>query len=168
MAITDRQTDSLNLEEETKKLPDMLNVLTILTFIGSGLGLITSVWSYVKAPKTYEDTIAAQNQMENAPDFVKKLAGPNMVEMARKSLDNRMPILLLGLIGVALCIYGAIQMRALRKTGFTLYFIGEVLPVITAFIFIGFGLFSTFSLGITIAFPLVFIILYATQLKHLH
>jgi len=167
MTSTNQPADILNLEEGRKKLPEMLNVLTILTFVGCGVGCISSVFSFFNAQKSYDSIVEAQGKLENAPAFVKKFAGPGMVEIARKSLENRLPILLLALVGYGLCLYGAIQMRAWKKEGFSIYLLGEILPVIAGFIFVGMGLFSGFALIGALLFPAVFIILYATQLKHL-
>jgi hypothetical protein len=160
-------TDSLDWTEKEKKLPDMLNVLTILTFIGCGIGLISSIWGYVGAQKGYDTALDLQSKMDNMPDYAKRMMGPDPVGMARKTLENRMPILLLSLVAIALCLYGAMQMRKRKKSGFSLYLIGEILPIITTFIFLGVGLLSGFTLAIALLFPIVFIILYATQLKHL-
>jgi hypothetical protein len=167
MNSTNQPTDILSFDEGRKKLPEMLNVLTILTFVGCGLGLLGSLYSFFNAQKSYNDIVAAQDKLENAPEFVKKLAGPGMVEMARKSLENRLPILLLSVVAFGLCLYGAIRMRAWKKEGFPIYVLGEILPVITAFIFVGLGTFSGFAVISSLLFPAAFIIMYATQLKHL-
>ena len=78
-----------------------------------------------------------------------------------------MPLLLLSLVGYALCLYGANQMRQRKKMGFSLYVIGEIVPVVALFIFIGTGAMMGVTLVTSLIFPAVFIILYATQLKHL-
>lgn len=167
MTDINQPVDFLTNEEKEKKLPEMLNVLTILTFVGCGIAFISSIWAYYSAAKSYDDIQRLQSKMEDAPAIAKSFMGPNMVEMARKSLENRLPILLLGLVAAALCLYGAIQMRQKKKAGFTAYVIGELLPLVATFIFIGFGAFGGISIGFAILFPLVFVILYATQLKHL-
>jgi len=152
--------------EEPKKIPDMLNVLTILTFIGSGIGVISSIWSCVKAQDSYDKMVDAQSKLDSMPDFAKKMMGPEMVEMTRKALENRIPILILSLLSYALCIYGAIQMRQLKKAGFTIYLVGELLPIVAGAIFIGIGTFGGFAIVGYLIYA-VFIILYATQLKYL-
>jgi len=164
MADLNRPAETSTFLEEPKKMPEMINVLTILTFIGSGLGIIGSFWTFAKARASYE-ALSAVN-MDQLPGWAKSLSGGDPIENARKALENRVPILLLGLIGCGLCIYGAIQMRQLKKTGFTLYTIGELMPVITTFIFLGGG-----AGGIGAIFGyciyILFIVLYASQLKYL-
>jgi hypothetical protein len=169
IAMTDanQPADLVNWDPKPKKIPEMLNVLSILTFIACGLGIISSCYSFFNAQKSYDTILSTQDKLANAPDIIKKLAGPDMLEIARKTLDNRLPLNLLYLVGYALCIYGVLQMRAMKKAGFPIYLIGEVVPVIAMFIFIGAMSFSGFVLLSALVFPVVFIILYATQLKYL-
>jgi hypothetical protein len=167
MADNQQTADVLHWDDDEKKVPEMLNVLTILTFVGSGLGVFLSIWGYFKAADSYNQVLENQGKMENAPAFVKSLAGPNPLELAQKTLDSRLPILLLALVGYALCTYGAIQMRSRKKIGYSIYVIGEILPIAAMFIFIGIGLYGSFTLAFILLFPILFIILYSTQLKHL-
>ena len=167
MTSTNQPTDLLTFDEDRKKLPDMINVLTILTFVGCGVGLLSSIYAFVNAQKSYDDMVKLQDNLGNAPAFVKTMTGPHMVELAQKSLENRVPILLLSLVGYGLCVYGAVRMRQLKKEGFAVYAVGEVLPIIGSIIFIGFGLSSGFTLFFALAFPALFLILYGTQLKNL-
>lgn len=162
------QTDDLSEFEEGQKtgLPSGLKVLTILTIIGSILGLLGGVWTYIKADESYQKMQEAQSKMEEAPAFVKKMMGPEMMEMAHKSAENKLPIMLLTLVGSALCLYGAMEMRKLKKQGFTLWVVGEFLPLIGGVIFLGMGMFNGFA-AIGILFPIVFLILYVVQKKHL-
>jgi hypothetical protein len=162
------QTDqSVHPSSEAQKRPEMLNVLTILTFIGSGLGVLSAIYGYFTAASNYAKIQDVQSKLDGASALVKSLTGPDMMELARKSLENRMPIMLLTIAGCLLCAYGAMGMRALRKTGFSFYLVGEVLPIITSYVFLGLGSFGGFSMVLALLFPIIFIILYATQLKHL-
>jgi hypothetical protein len=151
--------------QEENQLPSGINVLTILTFIGSAIVLFFSVFGYFSAGKSYEDVKSGKfNEM---PASVKKLLPTNFEEMTLKAFENRLPILVLGLVGVALCIYGAIEMRKRRKQGFYVYVIGELLPILSSALFIGFSsTFGGFGL-IWPAFAVLFIGLYAAQQKHL-
>ena len=164
MADLNTSTNQENWLEEPRKLPDTLNVLTILTFIGCGVGVLGSIWLYFTAQSSY-DTLNDPEKMEKLPSWAR--GGPDAVENARKFLENRVPMLLLGLVAIALCLYGAIQMRQRKKTGFTFYTIGELLPFVTGVIFIG----QSAVVGGSAIFGLViaatFILLYAFQLKHL-
>jgi hypothetical protein len=168
MADTNQLTRDEHILEEPRKLPEMLNVLTILTFIGSGLGLLTSLWYFSSAKKFYDMTLANQDKVAQAPAFVRGLQGSDPMGVAQRTYENRVPIVVLGVVALILCIIGAVQMRKLKKTGFYIYLVGEVLPIITGFIFIGAVAYTgVFQVIGAFLFPAVFIILYATQLKHL-
>jgi hypothetical protein len=164
MADLNRPAESGSFLEEPRKIPEMINVLTILTFIGSGLGIIGSFWSFAQARASYE-RLSSVN-LDQLPGFVKRLTGGDPLEAARKALENRYPLLVVALIGCGLCIYGAIQMRQLKKNGFTLYTIGELLPVVSSIIFLGDGA-TGFGAIIGYCIYILFIVLYATQLKYL-
>jgi hypothetical protein len=166
MADLNQPANTENWLEEPKKLPSMLNVLTILTFIGSGLGVIFSIFGYFNAPSNYDKVVQAQDKMDQMPDFVKHMMGPDPVGAARLALDNRLPILLINLVSCLLCLYGATQMRKLKKTGFSIYVIGDVVSF-TSVIFLGTGTLTGFAGLFGMFIVLVFLILYATQLKYL-
>jgi len=166
MVDTNQSVDMLNGETEPKVVPGTLNVLTILTFIGCGIGLIGSIYAYITAPSAYQKAVDAQAQLDSGPAFVKNLVGSHLVENAAKSLEYRLPILIVSLLSCAICLYGALVMRKLKKEGFAFYAVGEVLPVIASFFLIGASVFAGIAmLGVLI--PVVFIILYASQIKHL-
>lgn len=152
---------------EPRKLPDTLNVITILTFIGCGVGLLFSVAGYFFAQSGYDQAVKAQENIDKVPSFLRSMQGPDPVGAARAALDNRLPILLLGLLALGLCLYGAIQMRRWKKIGFTFYLIGELLPFLSGYLLIGSSTLSGFTLVFGGFFAGLFIILYATQLKHL-
>lgn len=153
--------------EGTQKLPSTLNVLTILTIIGSIMTILQGIWGYFTAQKNYDDLLKAQSQMNEAPEFVKKMMGPEMLELTRKSVELKLPILLMALGGGALCLYGALQMRKLKKDGYTIWLAGELLPVIGGFILLGGGAMSGWIATISLIFPMIFVILYTLQRKHL-
>src|SRR5258708_34008925 len=106
MTSANQPADILNFDEGQKKLPDMLNVLTILTFVGCGVGCIASVYSFSNAQKSYDDVVRIQDKLEDAPGIVKRLAGPKMAESARHSLEQKLPLRLLAMWGSVVCGYG--------------------------------------------------------------
>ena len=145
-----------------------LNVITILSIIASVMGILQAAWSYFNAQKSYDDLkkLMDSGGLENAPGFVKNMVNKDTLLMSEKMLDNKVPILVLSILGAALCLYGAIAMRKLKAQGYTLWLIGELLPIATMMIFIGAGAFAGFAL-IGYLFPLVFIILYTVYRKEL-
>jgi hypothetical protein len=167
MTDINQPANTENWLEEPKKLPSLLNVLTILTFIGNGLGFFTSFYSFFSASSNYDKMVQAQDQMDQLPGFVKNMMGPDPVGTARRTLENRVPIMLLSIVGCLLCFYGAWHMRKLKKTGFTIYIVGDVVPFISMCLFIGVSALTGFAGIFGLIITVVFVILYATQLKYL-
>jgi len=165
MTDTSANTSQADFTKDPNKLSDMLNVLTILTFIGCGIALLFGTTGFINAKSNYDKVIQMQDKMDQMPSYLKGMLGPDPVGMAQKSLDNRIPVYLLTLVSAGLCLYGAIQMRRLKKAGFGIYVLGEILPLATTFIFL--GTMSQFTLYFSILFIALFVILYATQLKYL-
>ena len=158
--------DVLNFDEAVKpKLPTGLNVLTILTFVGCAWELYSTVNNFIGGKKALEEMEKAQEKLAEAPAWARKLAGPEVQEMMLQSFNNKVPIFIIGLIAVTLCFYGALQMRKLKKEGYFLWLVGEILPFIGSVIFVP-ALFNTLFIYFSI-FPLLFIILYTVQRKHL-
>lgn len=167
MADINPSSQKDNWLEEPRKLPDTLNVVTILTFIGCGVGFLFSLAGYLFAQSGYDQAVKAQENIDKVPSFLRSMQGPDPVGAARAALDNKLPILLLSLLALGLCLYGAIQMRRWKKAGFTFYLIGELLPFLSAYLFIGASTLTGFTFFFGLCLTAVFIILYATQLKHL-
>lgn len=163
---TNVKTDDNWLGEPEDKLPTTLNVLTILTFIANGFGFIWAFVTYARAQATYDTMVKTQETLDRAPDWARRMAGPHPAETARAMLDNRLPLLIITLLSAALCFYGALQMRQRKKIGFSIYVLGDIVSVASG-IFIGFDIYSTFTGMFGIAIVVIFIILYASQLKYL-
>ncbi len=109
--------DMLNLEQkDMQKLPQMLNVLTILTYIGCALAAIGALYSYFTISASYKllegmnTTVVERAGSEGKA--VQSLMSQSM-EMVKKQYDNRLLIMIFALAGAALCFYGAMQMRNL-------------------------------------------------------
>lgn len=163
----DQGKDMLNFEQrDVQKLPQMLNVLTILTYIGCALYAISAIWNFFSAAIAYK---AYQNYTGSGTG---NKAIDSMMEgamgMVKKQYDNRMMILIFALVGIALCFYGAMQMRNLKKQGYSIYVVGELLPIVSFAVFVGFGnLLGAISMIFVLLFAALFIILYTTQRKAL-
>ena len=172
MAEIKTNEDTLASHEfERPTLPTGLNVLTILTFIGCAFQLYSTITGFTGAQKNYEtkeDVIAKMNGPE-VPGFFKNMmpSAAQMEEIFTKSYENRVPLLILGLIAVGLCFVGAMQMRKLKKQGFLLYAIGQLLPFATSIMFIGAAAYSGTFVIIISAISLLFLLLYYFQRKHL-
>jgi hypothetical protein len=146
---------------ETIERPQFLKVLCILTFIGCGLGILGSVfgwWSLKTLSALMENDPDMFDQQMNSP-----WANPESTMLAMKFMNEN---LITGVLGSILCLVGAILMWQLKKTGFYIYLIGEMGPVVVGFILMGSAMLSGWSiLGLVI--PVLFSVLYAINFKHL-
>ena len=118
----------------TKKRPTFLTVLCILTFIGSGLGLLFSIIGVVASGAI--------------SGFASKLP---MSTVSGVGMGKSIGILLM----YAGSLFGAIQMWNLKKLGFFIYAIANVVLLV-----LNFGI---WGLIITAAF----IVMYAVNLKYM-
>ena len=157
--------DTLDEGPKSGKLPGSINVLTILTFVGVGIGLLSAMSNFFMAETNYANTEKMITN-DDAPSILKGMFTPEMLEMQRLMMENKVALLVITLVSLGLCLYGALQMRKLLKQGFYIWLMGEVLPIVATALFISSAAFKGWGL-IGLAVPVVFIILYATQLKYM-
>jgi hypothetical protein len=103
-------SENENLDANTNEgqgRPTFLTVLCILTFIGSGLGVLGGILG---------------------------LVGSSMLTAFAPAAGGSMIWALLALVASILCLLGAIQMWGLKKMGFTLYLAGSAVSVIVTII----------------------------------
>ena len=152
-----------------KGIPSTLNVLTILTFIGCAIGLLSTIYQQLTAKTTLEtmEKMQGTEAVEKMPEFAKKMYSPESIEMLRISYENRIPLLIITLVSLALCFFGALQMRQLKKQGYFLWLIGEILPLVGSVLFVGMNSLTGFVGMVVLSITAIFVILYSFQLKHL-
>ena len=169
--ITQTNETLLADDYENSPLPTGLNVLTILTIIWCVISLGLSVFGFFSAKSSYDNKDQSIEMIKSAqtPKFVKSMMGDpeNFEKMIVKSYENRLPILILAIVSVALCFVGALQMRKRKKQGYLLYVIGELLPFISLVFFVGFFVISGLPIIFSAAIALLFILLYTLQKKNL-
>lgn len=116
-----------------------LTVLCILTFIGSGLGLLSSLLMVVGVGALMS--------------YLGSLGG---VATGGTAYFGVTAVL------AAVSLYGAIMMWKLKKTGFYLYTVANIVAAILPIIWLG----SAFA-AMGFIWPVLFIVLYALNLKHM-
>ena len=106
---------------------------------------------------------------ESMPAWAKSMMGSpeHYTALITKGYENRIPIVLMALVAAGLCLFGAIQMRKLKKQGFPIYAIGELMPFVSQALFIGMFSFTGIAFFIGVAITLLFILLYTLQRKNL-
>ena len=159
-------TDDIWLNEYKDQLPPTLNVLTILTIIWSVFSILSHFGSFALSSIRYRNAVNNQGTIDNLQPFVKSMLGDTR-EAARLTYENRVPILLVGVLGVVLCLVGALRMRKRKKSGFVLYVAGDLVSLINIFFTAVASALAGIGLGIGYGIFILFIILYATQLKYM-
>jgi hypothetical protein len=166
MNDTTTSENVLNFAEDKPKLPSSLNTLTILTFIGCAMDLYGGIKNFFGGEASLAKIKDAQNSIDQMPSWARRFVSPEVLEMTQKSIDNKVPLLIISLLSISLCVFGALEMRKLKKQGYILWLTGELLPIAGSIIFIGAIIFKTTFVFFMI-FPLIFIILYTSQKKYL-
>jgi hypothetical protein len=162
------QNQNADLLSRPPKRSDTLNVLTILTIIGCCLAYVGTFWGfYTTSPAQYEKRLAeAQENADKLSGTAANFAQEG-VRMMEKNHEYRMVLLLAGIVFTTFCLIGALQMRKLKKSGYPLYVIGELAPLILSFALIGFSKVGLITSVISAAIALLFVILYSVQRKNL-
>jgi hypothetical protein len=129
------------------KRPDLLTVLCVLTFIGSGLAVFSNLLIYL----TYDEMLKMIEEYEiEIPGFYMMMSGGKKFFIA-------------GFILYSFSCYGALQMWKLKKLGFHLYTGAQILILLLPVVMISSYQFSIFSL----LFTAIFVIGYAVNYKYM-
>ena len=156
-------------QQRQQELPGMLNVLTILTFIGCAISYLGVLWGYYSSGNYEKDIVKLQIMRdESGENSLVYKTTESAIEITKISYENRYLLLISGLVFTTMCLIGAIQMRKRKKTGYTIYTIGELAPIVISAIIFGFSLFGSFMVLFSSVFAILFVILYATQLKNMN
>lgn len=132
--------------------PELLKILCILTFIGSGLSLISNLVMFMSID------IVREYYQNGMFDFLKESMDLDVLEILVNI--NSMYFLFQSLV-FALAIYGAYIMWNLKKLGFHFYVIAQIILLILPQVFLPELPFPIFELIIST----IFVLLYA---KNLH
>jgi hypothetical protein len=153
-------------EQQPQKRPVFVTVLCILTWIGSGITLLSGLFGFFTvqmAEKTYSEldkAAAITTEFGTLPSLEDYIYWTNISNISNV------------LVGI-LCIVGAILMFQLRKVGFFLYIAGCVIAMIVGFLSIQVLMPSGFSgigmIGVVLGalISIAFIVMYGVNLKHM-
>lgn len=147
------------------KRPTFLTVLCILTFVGAGISLVSSMVNYFN----YSSMASTGNllgglggegtdQLSASIGALAESFGMNFEKLATVSLIQ-------ALINIPILI-GALLMWKQKKIGFYVYTVFELVQPIIPLV-MGLGMLGGMMAGVGILFAIVFIVLYALNLKHM-
>jgi hypothetical protein len=166
MEIIDNYPDPSAMAEKPQR-PMFLTILCVLSFIGNGVMIMGSIFAmiWMKIFRPMMEMAIEQDQAFQEDPVLQSMFGQNMFE-----LFDYFPVIYGIMLGAALLnLAGVILMWKMKKGGFYLYTITELIPpvsslVILSMIFGGLGIaMSLFNFII----PLGFVIMYGLNLKHM-
>ena len=146
----------------------MLKTLTILTFIGCAIAYIFLILE-IASWNDYERQLAEAQEIEArmAGNEVASRFTQGSVEMIQKSHEHRYLLAAATFLFTTMCLIGAMRMRRLKKSGYPIYVIGELAPLIISAVLLGFGFLGGIVMAVSLVFALMFVILYTTQRKYM-
>ncbi len=158
------------------KRPQFLTILCILSFIGGAWGIIGGSMNMVSGPATAAAMSAMTEKMDEAKtqmgdDAAQGVAGSIMDaagDFANKAAANAKKIGISNIGLALLSLFGVWQMWNLKKSGFWIYTLATIGGLMVPLVFMGVNLLSILSVGFAGLFGVVFIILYAANLKAMH
>jgi hypothetical protein len=153
--------------------PTLLTVICIISFIMGAWGVINGIQTV-----TTDQTAAIEEgraKMEEAKaqlgDQADGMAGRMMdsaMEMTERAAENAKPMGIAGVVLALISLFGVWQMWNLKKSGFWLYVLAAIGGLAVPIVYLGSSMMALASVGFVGFFSLVFIILYAVNLKHMH
>lgn len=174
------ESNLYDFETEPEKRPSFLTWLCILTFIGSGWGIASSIWAYTTAHKTatvfsgsfsapindstFKSDTASVTFKRNHSPFAEKMKA-SISKIFKE--DNIRKGAIGGLIAAVLTLSGAILMWQLKRIGFHLYIVGIIVAIAIPFYLFGNDFVAVGASSFVNFFGLIFIALYALNLKSL-
>ena len=153
--------------------PTLLTVICIISFIMGAIGIYSGVKNLTIDPVAekakLEQTMAEQMNTigANANEMTDRLmASAN--EIGEKGIANHYPIGIAGIILSIVSIIGVWLMWNLKKNGFWLYLLATIGGLAVPLVYLGGGWLALASVGLMGFFSIIFVILYAVNLKYMH
>ena len=156
-----------------KKRPTFITVLCILSLIGSGgFGLLQPLYQYATFDKTYPEKVEqiemGIEQMEDAgmdSGTFYDMAVNGLIAL-EKTKENLAPMTATNVLFAIFSLIGIFLMFKLKKDGFYLYTVANLFWMLVPLYFIGPEI-GMMMLGFGAFITILFIILYAVNLKHM-
>lgn len=145
------QQTQTNTGTEAAKRPVFLTVLCILSFVAAGLAIL----GYITVITVMGAVTAGASALEGMAEG----SGATMTYTG-PSAALTWAYIIVGFVTVLASLYGVIQMWKLKKIGYFIYVGASVISIVMGIIYSGFGVMA-------VIFPILFIVLYGLNLKHL-
>jgi hypothetical protein len=159
--------------DQKPERPQFLKILCILTFIGSGYLVCSSLFNYINpnvaarimvqvkvkdSSNLRKDSLRKAKQPAFFREMLKNAQTIATPENIRKTSECK-------ILTGCLCLFGAIWMWRLKRNGYYIYILGVVLEIATPFYLFGNNSLSIISTIGTAFFGVLFIIFYGMNIK---
>ena len=168
------QTELKNMEnpfeEQQNKLqrPTFLLVLCILTFIGSGWGTLSNLFSVFTAGLTDSSMqMEHYSSMLNGDSAVLSDILSSTMASLQATFVHAKEIAVINLVLSVISLLGAILMFQLRRIGFYFYTAAQILMLFVLPYFAGFNFMVLAGMLFSAIFAVIFIVMYALNLKYM-
>ena len=162
----------METKNSSKARPTFLTVICIISYVllgwnilnglsGAIFGRITS--SFVPFVKSI---IERDVDLYDVPPGIRSLVEESF-DVAYKAMGHATSISLLSLLLSVIALFGVIMMWQLKKTGFYLYTGSKIFILLIPVIFLGLNFITFIAVTSTGLFALIFIVLFAVNLKHM-
>jgi hypothetical protein len=172
------ETNLSDFENEAPSRSSFLTVLCVLTFIGSGWAILSSIWTFTTASKSAviisqtshiqtDSTFKKDSiQIGNPHKTSKVFEGNIKVSLSKMFTKENLQKTAIGsFISALLTLLGALLMWRLNRRGFYLYIAGVLVGILSPLILYGHNLIAIGISSFSSFFGLLFIALYALNLK---
>lgn len=153
---------NISIESELPKRPQFLTILCLLSFIGNIFYFLWSLWGYFSISKSEE---FIKNITTSKPDTHGIIN--EMEQSLLNAYENAIPNLMIGLFCASICFYGVLLIWKLKRKGFFIYSVGEIIPAIAAFFLGGDSLIGAIGAVLLLLLAVSWIVMYAINFKHL-
>ena len=153
--------------------PTLLTVVCVIAFILGAWGVFSGVKqitqdSAVVLAKAQTDMEQARADLGDNADGMAGRILESAMEITEKAAANAVPIGIAGIILALISLFGVWQMWNMKKSGFWLYVLAAIGGLIVPLVFLGGSMLALFSVGFGGFVSLIFIILFAVNLKYMH
>ena len=162
-----------NINDENAQRPRFLTVLCILTFISTGMSLVSGLYNLVFVGKqSDEQMLDSKVQLTKSISDMKEMGMTGFAEMMEKI--NRMTIEInenfylasaISLITVGIGLFGAIKMWKGFKLGFHLYIVYNLLVVGAIYLYVSPQNIPSIVVITNIILSSIFVFMYSRNLK---
>ena len=165
-------SDELDNNTEVKPRPGFLTVLCVLSFISTGLGLVSGLFNVFSGPSSSEQMLQAKVEMTKSVTEMKSLGMQSLADMLDKiqlmseEINNNFYLAsIISLIIVIVGLYGVFLMWKGLKQGFHFYIVYCLLTIASIYIYVSPSNIPSVVVIFNLLLSGLFILMYSRNLK---